>query len=86
MLTAAAVAVGERANIQADRGGALLPDRSQLVQTATAVARAVARAAVADGVAPPLDPDQIDAAIDATRWCPRYQSALDSHHRQQGDR
>jgi malate dehydrogenase (oxaloacetate-decarboxylating) len=72
MMTAAAVAVGERAMIQDDPGGALLPDRAQLVQTATAVARAVARAAVADGVAPPLGPDQIDAAIDATRWLPRY--------------
>jgi malate dehydrogenase (oxaloacetate-decarboxylating) len=72
MMTAAAVAVGERATIAHDPGGALLPDRAHLVQTATAVARAVARAAVADGVAPPLGPEQIDAAIDATRWHPRY--------------
>ncbi len=72
MMTAAAVAIGKRATIQTDPGGTLLPERAQLLQTATAVARAVARAAVADGVAPTLDPDQIDKAIEATRWYPQY--------------
>jgi malate dehydrogenase (oxaloacetate-decarboxylating) len=72
MMTAAAVAVGEQATIHGDPGGALLPDRSQLVQTATTVARAVARAAVADAVAPPLAAEEIDAAIEVTRWYPRY--------------
>jgi hypothetical protein len=37
------------------------------------VAKAVARAAVADAVAPALTGDQIDQAIDRTRWLPRYQ-------------
>jgi hypothetical protein len=32
----------------------------------------VARAAVADQVAPQLTGEQIDAAIDRTRWIPRY--------------
>ncbi len=50
----------------------LLPERSQLVDTATAVAQAVARAAVADKVAPELTGDQIDAAIQRTRWTPEY--------------
>jgi len=72
MMTAAAVAVGERATIKDGHGGALLPERARLVETATAVARAVARAAVADGVAPPLDAEQIDKAIDDTRWEPGY--------------
>jgi malate dehydrogenase (oxaloacetate-decarboxylating) len=72
MMTAAAVAVGELATIHGNPGGALLPDRTQLADTATVVARAVARAAVADGAAPPLDADGIDAAIEATRWYPRY--------------
>jgi malate dehydrogenase (oxaloacetate-decarboxylating) len=72
MMTAAAVAVSEQATIHSDPHGALLPDITHLVQTSTAVARAVARMAVADGVAPPLSPDQIDAAIDATRWHPHY--------------
>jgi len=72
MMTAAAVAVSESATIHNHRNGALLPDRSQLVETATAVARAVCRAAVNDGVAPRLGHDQIDAVIDATRWHPRY--------------
>jgi malate dehydrogenase (oxaloacetate-decarboxylating) len=72
MMTAAAVAVGEQATIHGDPGGALLPGRTELVATATTVARAVARAAVADGVAPPLAAGEIDAAIEATRWYPRY--------------
>jgi malate dehydrogenase (oxaloacetate-decarboxylating) len=72
MMTAAAVAVGERATIHDDPRGALLPDRITLVHTATAVARAVARAAVAGGVAPDLAPDEIDRAIDARRWSPSY--------------
>jgi len=38
------------------------------------VARAVAKAAVADAVAPALTDDQIDQAIDRTRWLPRYQA------------
>jgi malate dehydrogenase (oxaloacetate-decarboxylating) len=72
MMTAAAVAVSERATVQHGPSGALLPDRAALVETATAVARAVARAAVADGVAPRLCSVEIDAAIEATRWHPRY--------------
>jgi malate dehydrogenase (oxaloacetate-decarboxylating) len=72
MMTAAATAVGQQATIQHDGQGMLLPERSRLVDTATAVARAVARAAVADKVAPELTGDQIDAAIHRTRWTPRY--------------
>jgi malate dehydrogenase (oxaloacetate-decarboxylating) len=74
MITAAAVAVGDAATILLDPKGTLLPDRAQLADTARAVASAVARAAVADGVAPALTDDQIDEAIDRTRWIPRYQS------------
>jgi len=74
MMTAAAAAVGDAASIRHDPHGTLLPDRVQLVGTATAVARAVAKAAVADAVAPALTDDQIDRAIDRTRWLPRYQS------------
>ena len=72
MMTAAATAIGQQATIHHDGQGMLLPERSQLVDTATAVARAVARAAVADKVAPELTGDQIDAAIHRTRWTPRY--------------
>ena len=74
MMTAAAAAVGDAATIRHDPYGTLLPDRAQLAGTATAVARAVARAAVADAVAPALTHDQIDQAIDRTRWLPRYQA------------
>jgi malate dehydrogenase (oxaloacetate-decarboxylating) len=74
MMTAAAAAVGAAATIRHDPHGTLLPDRARLAGTATAVARAVAKAAVADAVAPALTDDQIDLAIDRTRWQPRYQS------------
>ena len=72
MMTAAATAVGQQATIHHDGQGMLLPERSQLVDTATAVAQAVARAAVAGKVAPELTGDQIDAAIHRTRWTPAY--------------
>ena len=73
MLTAAAAAVGQAATIRHDPHGTLLPDRAQLAETATTVARAVARAAIADA-APALTDDQIDQAINRTRWLPHYQS------------
>jgi malate dehydrogenase (oxaloacetate-decarboxylating) len=72
MMTAAAAAVGDAATIRRDPYGTLLPDRAQLADTATAVARAVAKAAVADAVAPALTDDQVDQAIHRTRWLPHY--------------
>ena len=72
MMTAAATAVGQQATIDHEGQGMLLPERSHLVDTATAVARAVARAAVAGKVAPELTGEQIDAAIQRTRWTPAY--------------
>jgi len=74
MMTAAAAAAGDAATIRHDPHGALLPGRSDLAGTATAVARAVARAAVAGAVAPALSGEQIDHAIHRTRWEPRYQA------------
>ena len=73
MMTAAAAAVSDAATIRHDPCGTLLPDRTQLADTSTLVARAVAKAAVADAVAPALTDDQIDHAIHRTRWLPRYQ-------------
>ncbi len=72
MMTAAATAVSAQAPIHRDPDGMLLPERARLVDTATAVAQAVARAAVTDKVAPELTADQIDQAIDRTRWTPKY--------------
>jgi malate dehydrogenase (oxaloacetate-decarboxylating) len=72
MMTAAAAAVCEQATIHYDAQGMLLPERTRLVDTATAVAGAVARVAVADDVAPKLTEEQIDEAIQRTRWTPRY--------------
>ena len=72
MLAAAAAAVGDAATIRSDPRGTLLPDRARLADTATVVARAVAKAAVADAVAPALTDDEIDQAINRTRWLPGY--------------
>ena len=72
MLAAAAAAVSDTATIRSDPHGTLLPDRARLADTATVVARAVAKAAVADAVAPALTDDEIDQAIDRTRWLPGY--------------
>ena len=72
MLAAAAAAVGDAATIRTDPHGTLLPDRARLADTATVVARAVAKAAVADAVAPALTDDEIDQAINRTRWLPGY--------------
>ena len=72
MMTAAASAICGAATIHDDAHGMLLPDRADLAETATAVARTVARAAVADGVAPGLTGAQIDDAVQRTRWQARY--------------
>ena len=72
MLAAAAAAVGDAATIRSDPHGTLLPDRARLPDTATVVARAVAKAAVADAVAPARTDDEIDQAINRTRWLPGY--------------
>ncbi len=72
MMTAAASAICGAATIHDDAHGMLLPDRADLAETATAVARAVGRAAVADGVAPPLSEAGIDDAVQRTRWQARY--------------
>jgi malate dehydrogenase (oxaloacetate-decarboxylating) len=72
MLTAAATAVGAATPIREDALAPLLPARTKLVDTATAVAQAVARAAVNGGVAPPMTEAEIEAAIRATRWKPCY--------------
>ena len=72
MMTAAAAAVCGQATLRPSAGGALLPGGDQLVATATEVAREVARAAVAGRVAPPLTGEEIDMAIERTRWVPHY--------------
>ncbi len=72
MLTAAATAIGAAAPIHSDPRAGLLPAWSGLVDTANAVAKAVAAAAVGDRVAPGLGPEEIGAAIKATRWVPTY--------------
>jgi malate dehydrogenase (oxaloacetate-decarboxylating) len=69
MMTAAA--------IRYDPRGPLLPGRAQLAHTVTVVASAVAKAAVADAVAPALTDDQIDQAINRTRWLPPLSILID---------
>jgi malate dehydrogenase (oxaloacetate-decarboxylating) len=73
MLTAAARAVAAAAPSHHDPHGMLLPGRAQLADTALLVAAAVAGAAVAGAPAPALTADQIDQAIQRTRWLPGYQ-------------
>ncbi|GAX57917.1 MULTISPECIES: NAD-dependent malic enzyme [Streptomyces] len=77
MMTAAAEAVAGCVDAHA-AVPALLPERTRLQETATAVARAAARAAVADALAPKLDDEQIDQAVDATSWKAVYQD-LEPH-------
>jgi malate dehydrogenase (oxaloacetate-decarboxylating) len=71
MMSAAASAVAELVDLDGP-APALLPERSRLAETATAVGRAAARSAVADGVAPRLGDEEIDEALRNTRWAAHY--------------
>ena len=52
----------------------LLPPLSQIGDVADLVALAVARQAVAEGLAPPLDDEEIVAAVERRKWTPRYRA------------
>jgi malate dehydrogenase (oxaloacetate-decarboxylating) len=45
---------------------------TELRDISVAVARAVALQAINEGLTPPIDEDEIDAAIAAKMWTPRY--------------
>lgn len=71
MFLAAARAVAEHVDASAP-GTALLPQVADLRSTSAVVAAAVARAAAADGVAGVELPADLDAAVAAAMWEPRY--------------
>ena len=70
MLMAAAKAVGNPDGGGA--GSAVLPNLTEVPEVSTRIARAVARAARDEDLCEPLTDEQIDAAIDQTRWYPEY--------------
>jgi malate dehydrogenase (oxaloacetate-decarboxylating) len=72
MFMAAAKALAERSPARHDSGGNLLPPVTALRDIAVAVARAVASQAVNEGHAPPMSEREIDAAIAAKMWVPKY--------------
>jgi malate dehydrogenase (oxaloacetate-decarboxylating) len=72
MFMAAAKALAERSPARRDSNGNLLPPVTALRDIAVAVARAVALQAVSEGMAPPMTEREIDAAIAAKMWQPKY--------------
>ena len=72
MFMAAAKALAERSPARRDSNGNLLPPVTALRDIAVAVARAVALQAVNEGLAPPMAEREIDAAIAAKMWEPKY--------------
>jgi malate dehydrogenase (oxaloacetate-decarboxylating) len=72
MFMAAAKALAERSPARHDSSGNLLPPVTALRDIAMAVARAVALQAVNEGVASPMSEREIDAAIAAKMWVPKY--------------
>lgn len=70
MIGAAASTLAASMNQSEIEGGCLMPEITRLWEVCGTVASAVAHQAVADGVAPG-DMD-VDKAINAMRWTPRY--------------
>ncbi|MBZ0121679.1 MAG: oxaloacetate-decarboxylating malate dehydrogenase, partial [Sandaracinaceae bacterium] len=72
MFAAAAHAVADRLTDQDIAGARLYPSPGELRSISRAVARSVALRAIADGVAPRKSAAELDAALDALVWEPRY--------------
>jgi malate dehydrogenase (oxaloacetate-decarboxylating) len=72
MFMAAAKALAERSPARRDSGANLLPPVTALRDIAVAVARAVALQAINEGLAPSMTEREIDAAIAAKMWQPKY--------------
>ena len=72
MFMAAAKALAELSPARDDPHGNLLPPVTALREIAVAVARAVARQAIREGLASPRPEPDIDAAIAAKMWDPKY--------------
>jgi malate dehydrogenase (oxaloacetate-decarboxylating) len=74
MFVAATTAIGSA--LVDDGSSRLLPPLAKAGAVADLVALAVARQAVAEGAAPPLEDDQIVAAVNEQKWTPFYRSAI----------
>jgi malate dehydrogenase (oxaloacetate-decarboxylating) len=72
MFMSAAKALADLSPARSDPHGNLLPPVTALREIAVAVARAVARQAIAEGLASPRTDAEIDAAIAAKMWEPKY--------------
>jgi malate dehydrogenase (oxaloacetate-decarboxylating) len=72
MFMAAAKALAAMSPAKNDTGGNLLPPVTALREISIAVARAVALQALKEGLACDIAEDEIDAAIAAKMWTPRY--------------
>jgi malate dehydrogenase (oxaloacetate-decarboxylating) len=72
MFMAAAKALAAMSPARNDPNGNLLPPVTELREIAIAVARAVAIQAIKEGLTPGIADDEIDAAIAAKMWTPRY--------------
>ena len=72
MFMAAAKALAAMSPAKNDTGGNLLPPVTALREISIAVARAVALQALKEGIACDIAEDEIDAAIAAKMWTPRY--------------
>ena len=72
MFMAAAKALAAMSPAHNDSSGNLLPPVTELREISIAVARAVAIQAIKEGLTPDVADDEIDAAIAAKMWTPRY--------------
>lgn len=72
MFMAAAKALAAMSPARNDANGNLLPPVTELREISIAVARAVAMQAIKEGLTPDIADDEIDAAIAAKMWTPRY--------------
>jgi malate dehydrogenase (oxaloacetate-decarboxylating) len=72
MFMAAAKALAAMSPVRNDSSGNLLPPVTELREISIAVARAVAIQAIKEGLTPDIADDEIDAAIAAKMWTPRY--------------
>ena len=72
MFMAAAKALADMSPARNDPRGNLLPPVTALREVSVAVARAVARQARKEGLASPRPEPDIDAAIPAKMWSPKY--------------
>jgi malate dehydrogenase (oxaloacetate-decarboxylating) len=72
MFMAAAKALAAMSPAKRNPDGNLLPPVTELRDISVAVARAVAVQAIKEGLTPGIDEDEIDTAIAAKMWTPRY--------------